>query len=417
MIENGGPPIPHGYRPADLERRAPEPTKDPQRPAFVRDRARVLHSWALRRLADKTQVLMPGVSDFPRTRLTHTLEVAQIAREMGADLGADPDLVDAAALCHDLGHPPFGHNGEDALDAVAAAVGGFEGNAQSFRLLTRLEPKVLVDGRSFGLNLSRAVLDATVKYPWARPREGGKYNVYPDDLPAFEWVRAGAPLARRCVEAQVMDWSDDVAYSVHDIEDALYSGFISGEVFGSGDGSDAVIESMLQEDPAWGEDELRAARGRLAAAVAWPTHEVGSVAFLAAVKAVTSTLIARFTAAAVVATLDRHGTDRITRYDADVEVPVWARAEVAYLKAVASEFVFKRPGAEALYADQRVLLVELVDAVLAGGRAVLHPWLADDWEAATAGDARLRVAVDQVASLTDVSAVRWHERLCRPGGA
>jgi len=409
-------PIPDGYTDHDTSRLIQEPVKESVRSAFARDRARVLHSAALRRLAAKTQVMVAGVSDFPRTRLTHTLEVAQIGRELGAALGCDADLVEVAGLAHDLGHPPYGHNGESELDRIADRIGGFEGNAQSLRVLSRLEAKVVdpVTDQSVGLNLSRASLDAACKYPWTRRPGLRKFGAYEDDVPVFTWLREGAPAERTCIEEQVMNWADDVAYSVHDFEDAVHSGIASLGVFESADERRALVETAHRRFPDEGDPgELEAALDRLVALDYWPRRFDGSMRDLVALKHFTSWLIARFSNAAQVATQVAYGPGPLTRYYADLVVPEEVRAEVSVMKAVAVQYVMNRPGADEEYARQRRVIAELVNAlVLDGGRA-LEPWLRPAFEEARDDADRLRVVVDQVASLTDVSIMDWHRRLVR----
>jgi dGTPase len=408
------------YDDAARARRVPEPPKragaQVVRSDFARDRARVLHSFAFRRLADKTQVVVPGEDDFPRTRLTHSLEVAQIGREVGAALGCDPDIVDAAGLAHDLGHPPFGHNGEDALDAVAAECGGFEGNAQTLRILTRLEAKVVAsDGTPAGLNLTRATLDATCKYPWPRRDDIRKFGVYAADLEAFAWLRFGALPGQRCLEAQVMDWADDVAYSVHDVEDGVYGGHIKLSTV------DDTERAALCEVAAELYSPLAPAvlAPLLDALLALPAlrdlaRYDGSYAAQAAAKRATSELTGRFAGAAVLATRDAHGSAALARYDAQLVVPDSIAAECALLKAVAARYVMRRAGAAERQAEQRQLLTELVAAVRDGAPATLDVPAAADWHEAAGDHAQLRVVIDQVAQLTDSSAYAWHARLVRP---
>lgn len=241
----------------------PDADRSDARGHFARDRDRIIYSSAFRRLAGKTQVVAAGELGLFHTRLTHSLKVAQLGRRLaermrdrweagagrpvGAVSGPDPDLVEAACLAHDIGHPPFGHIGEATLrrasDEVAEAAflaaggeeaeveahlkerAGFEGNAQTFRILTYLSAREPVEGR-FGLDLTRASLDAATKYPRTRAqaadmnKEWGAYCG--TDADRMTTVRQIEPMGRDaqpCFEAQVMDWCDDVAYAVHDLID------------------------------------------------------------------------------------------------------------------------------------------------------------------------------------------------------
>ncbi len=400
------------YSPFDALRFAAEPEKSAGRSPYARDRARVLHCGALRRLAGKTQVFVAGESDVPRTRLTHSLEVAQVARELGQSLGCDPDVVDVAGLAHDLGHPPFGHNGEAELDRLGGPAGGFEGNAQTFRVLTRLEAKVLVGEASAGLNLTRASLDATAKYPWRRGPGTRKYGCYDSDSAVFDWVRADAPTGRPSLEAQVMDWADDVAYSVHDVDDALTLGWLDPSALTSREERERVVARCLawylpDADPAAVDDALQ----RLQALPYWVGGYDGTPGSLAAVKLMTSELIGRFSTAAEQATRERYGPGPLHRYDADLVVPAAIRQEVGAMKAVAATYVMLRPGAEEQYQRQREVLAEVFAALLDRGESELQPWLRPDWSAAGDEAARIRVVLDQIASLTDASLLAWHRRL------
>ncbi|HEU0239361.1 MAG TPA: deoxyguanosinetriphosphate triphosphohydrolase [Micromonosporaceae bacterium] len=407
----------------DDERYVEEPPKDPttlpidgRRSPFQRDRARVLHSAAFRRLAAKTQVHMAGTDDFLRTRLTHSIEVAQIAREMGQRLGCDPDVVDTAGLAHDLGHPPFGHNGEDALNEVAQACGGFEGNAQTLRVLSRIEAKVMdADGRSAGLNLTRATLDACCKYPWSVDAGQRKFGVYDDDAPVFAWFRAQAtePL-RTCLEAQVMDWADDVAYSVHDVEDGIHGGHLRLELLRDDESERAALcADVADAYSVETASDLAAVLDELLddPALAPMYGFDASHASLVGLKQATSVLTGRFVAAALTATFRASGERPLARYDANFVVPRRTRAECALLKGLALRYVMRRPGAKERYAMQYDTLVELVAALTDRGADALDPVFAPLWRSAPDDGARLRVVIDQVASLTDPAAIEWHGRL------
>ena len=195
----------------------------PMRTPFQRDRDRIVHATAFRRLTYKTQVFVFHEGDHYRTRLTHSLEVAQIARAIARMLALDEDLAEALALAHDLGHPPFGHAGERALAAAMAAFGGFDHNAQSLRVVTRLERKYVGFD---GLNLTYETLEGLAKHNGPLTGQGRHDNVLLREIDAAgltERLRLGAFAS---AEAQAAAIADDIAYNAHDLDDGLRAGLI-----------------------------------------------------------------------------------------------------------------------------------------------------------------------------------------------
>ena len=268
------------------------------------------------------------------------------------------------------------------------------------------------DGSPAGLNLTRAVLDATCKYPWERRAGTPKFGVYAADRAAFSWARGAVPAGRRCVEAQIMDWADDVAYSVHDVEDGILSARIDLAALADPAERAAVVAlAGLHFCPDPGA-LARAADALLALpvvdAVRGFSAATASAAAYVGLKRLTSELVGRFVVAATEATARRYGDRPLRRYDADLVVPPEAQAEVALLKAVALRYVMSDPRRLAMQARQRQLLVELGAALLAGGPDALDPVLAQDWKDAADDAGRLRVVVDQIALLTDQQAVARH---------
>jgi dGTPase len=399
-----------GYNEFDRARFIDEPAKRLGRTEFARDRARIIHSFALRRLAAKTQVAVPWATDFPRTRLSHSLECAQVGRELGAALGADPDLMEGACLAHDIGHPPFGHNGEEALNQTALSCGGFEGNAQSFRLLVRLEAKTVdADGKSIGLNLTRASLDGATKYPWPRSENPRKFGVYDDDVEIFSWMRKDAPAGKKCIEAQIMDWSDDCAYSVHDLEDAIFAGQVSVKNFNN-DFADLYKVMITDYKSDATEQEAIDAHARLAALSAWPHYYDGSHRSLARLKDSTSQLIGRFVLAAEIETRKVHGDGSLSRYSADLEIPREQKIEVDFLKAIAGHYLINAAHSQDRYAKQHVIIKDLVEMLLKYPHE-MDSFFQKPWNEASNEIAKMRVIIDQVAALTDPGAYALHARL------
>lgn len=404
------------YSANDFERYEENETHSSTRSEFERDRARILHSSTLRRLGAKTQVLGAGYDDFVRTRLTHSLEVSQVGRDLANMLKCDTNIVECACLSHDLGHPPFGHKGEAVLNELAKDIGGFEGNAQTLRILTRLEPKIYHNALSFGLNLTRASLDASIKYPWLQSNSkfhptadrSTKFGVYPDDADVFEWIRKYVPHDKKfdkCVEAQIMDLSDDISYCVHDIEDAIVSSSVKiKEIFTKE--SQRLIYDYAK---AWysfdgGEERLREAIMRLKEAKCLPVNFDGSRQSYAQLKNMTSSLIGRFCNQVIFDTKEVFGNEPLYRYNGNLIVSDSVKDEILALKSFCAAFVMAPLESSSQHHQQIDVIYRLYEKFQ--NPQNLLPEFRFDYENSKCDNDAKRVIIDQIASLTDNSAKR-----------
>lgn len=412
------------------DRRRHRTKTEDQREQSGRDRDRVLYSSAFHRLAGITQVVRAGEAEYFHTRQQHTLKVAQVGRRLAEfcrkkDLtlanrwGMDPEVVEAACLAHDLGHPPFGHIGEHTLNDLVEAAGdleGFEGNAQSFRIITRIG--VRFDDAP-GLDLTRATMAAVLKYPWLRdrtnPSRAKKWSCYKSDRKDFQFARAlHQGDNRQTAEAALMDWADDIAYSVHDLEDFHRAGAMPWHLIFSPTGARKLVSEALASwygAPRNARVRLEAAIIRLASFIdAWDVlvREMydGSREHRVALRAMTSTLIGRYVLATSL-NPDLTG-DPVLRGEEE-------EAEVLILKQITRQYVITSPTLLAQQHGQKRIIEGLFKAIMDGtadakGKPGFLPVRFNYlWDAAEGSVARF--AADCIASMTESQAVALHGRL------
>jgi dGTPase len=382
---------------------------DPYRTPFQVDRDRILHSYAFRRLQAKTQVFKPGEYDFYRTRLTHTIEVAQIGRSicrfvrnsahLRSTFCVDENLVEAICLAHDIGHPPFGHAGERVLNRLMSNFGGFEGNAQNLRLLTETiwaDPK---NGRRVGMKPTRALLDGVLKYKKLRSEatDDAKF-IYDEQKKLVDFVHGRSlptPSALKSIECQIMELADDVAYSIGDVVDGVKARFITIERLRNWDG-EALSSSLMD---------------KLITAV-----ENGDIDRFAARKigqCIESCSLARNT--------NPVATSPTNRYRFNLKVKPARRRELDCLQAIAIDMVFKSPAVEQLEYKAKSILEQLFHTLgetyiylSKPKRHLLPKDIEGCLEKAHCERERARILCDQISGMSDEYAVRIHRRLFEP---
>lgn len=395
--------------------------KTDYRNAFQIDRDRVIHSHAFRKLQSKTQVFLSGEYDFYRTRLTHSMEVAQIGRSIcnfllkrGAPLAddffIDSDLVEAVCLAHDLGHPPFGHSGERTLQELMKEHGGFEGNAQTLHLLT--ETMYQNETTVHGMQPTRALLDGVLKYKKLYrefPKRPVRHFLYDPQVQYRDFVFDGAAIPAelhagedlnvfKSVECQVMDWSDDAAYSLNDIVDGVKAGFLTIE----------QIEAWAAEQP------IDPAKQR-------HLDDLFGAIRSDRIEYVFSQKIGAFIRASRLRERKNFMSDKTNRYRYELVVDEAALNESEFYKKLANDVIFESPQLQQIEHKARRVMFRLWDAAWAnyvtkGERVIriLPSSVGKLVEGETALDGKARRISDWLGNLTDGMIVRTYRRLFDP---
>ncbi len=420
------------------------------RSPFQRDRARILHSAAFRRLQSKTQVMGTGQSDFYRTRLTHSLEAAQIGSGINAQLRckfpqlcakylpSDDSLIEAICLAHDIGHPPFGHGGEIALHYMMRDHGGFEGNGQTFRIVSKLEP--FSDG--YGMNLARRTLLGLIKYPqtlnrlssvikpnlpsnfrqlkaadWHPPK-----GLYEDDMQSFDWVLAPLSTSDRdlyqhllvkpnqhsktcfkSLDCSIMELADDIAYGIHDLEDAIVTGVVNRDDF------EQQVSHQLQllDDP-WLQEISKNLSSQLFSNEHHQQKEAigGLVNYLITAIA----LIDLNSQDDINRQVDINFDEPLLRYNAMLSLT--AKKVLGIFKDFVFQYVIKQTAIQqGEYRGQQVVM-ELFEALSSDPERLLPKNTKNRWLLATAaGNSGYRVIADYIAGMTDDYATNLYKTL------
>lgn len=366
-----------------------EENESPTRTVFQRDRDRIIHSTAFRRLKHKTQVFIAHEGDHYRTRLTHTIEVAQIARALARSMRLDEDLAEAIALVHDFGHTPFGHTGEDALNDKMGDFGGFDHNAQSLRIVTNLEKRY---AEFDGLNLTWETLEGLVKHngPLIDSAGNGLKHAVPASILEYN-ARLGLELANYAsLEAQCAAIADDIAYNAHDIDDGLRSGLLSLDALEGVAITGDILRAVRQKYPVL--DDVRT------------SHEIVRRQITIMVEDVIRSAQANLEALKPQTVCDIHGAGRmIVGFSAPL------REQEQLLKAFLYENLYFHQSVVRVRKSADMIVRDLFDAYLADEQCMPEGWR----NGGTRGDltARARLVADFLAGMTDTYAVREHRRL------